>query len=63
VALPAVFDVELVGESAFVGAFKTPEDGVYGAAAVVAFEPPDTELEAANEVEAPAPVAPEDAFA
>jgi hypothetical protein len=63
VELLAAFEVEEVGESAFVGAFSTPEEGVYGAAAVVALEPADTELEAAKEVAAPAPLAPDDALA
>jgi hypothetical protein len=47
--------------SAFDGAVMTPEDGVYAAEAVVAFDPADEDPEAANEVEAPGPEPPEPA--
>jgi len=62
VELLAAFDVELAGLSAFSGAVSTPEEGVYAVVAVVAFEPADAELEAAKEVEAPAPDTPDDAL-
>ena len=56
------FEVETLPARAFDGAVNTPEVGVYAAAAVTEFEPADTELEEEYEVDAPAPVAPDDAF-
>jgi hypothetical protein len=63
VELLAAFEVERLEASAFDGAVRAPEEGVYAAVAVVALEPADTELEAAKDVEAPAPDAPDDALA
>ena len=47
----------------FAGALSAPEEGVYAAEAVVAFEPAETELELENELEAPGARAPDDALA
>jgi hypothetical protein len=47
---------------AFEGRVSTDEDGVYAAAAVVAFEPADDDPEDANDEEAPGPEVPEEAL-
>jgi hypothetical protein len=47
VELLAEFEVEALAVSAFDGATCTPDEGVYWAEAVVAFEPAETELVAA----------------
>ena len=58
-----LFDVDdVLRESAFVGGARVFAEGVYWAALVRAFDPADDDPEAANEVEAPVPVAPEEAF-
>jgi len=58
-----LFDVEgVVGESAFAGGVSVFADGVYWAELVSAFDPAEDDPEDANEVEAPVPVAPEDAL-
>jgi hypothetical protein len=58
-----VLDAEKgLGESAFVGGARTFADGVYSAGVVRALDPAELEPEAANEVEAPAPLAPADAL-
>ena len=56
------FAVEALAESALVGDVRVPADGVYSAVLVSAFEPAADDPEAAKDVDAPAPVAPEDAF-
>ena len=43
-------------------AASTPGDGEYSTAVVIAFEPADAEPEAAKELVAPGPVAPDEAF-
>jgi hypothetical protein len=48
---------------AFNGGVRTPDEGVNFTEAVRAFEPAAADPDDANELEAPAPVAPEDAFA
>src|ERR1700691_1240013 len=53
---------DALGESAFAGGARVFADGVYSAEAVSALDPAEDDPEDANEVEAPAPVAPEDAF-
>ena len=63
VALLAVFEAEVLGDSAFDGAVSEFEEGVYAAEAVVLLEPADAELDEANDVDAPAPLAPEDELA
>src|SRR5580692_5646368 len=50
------------GESAFAGGASVFAAGVYGAEAVSALDPAEDAPEEANEVEAPAPVAPADAL-
>ena len=58
-----LLDVEdAIGESAFAGGVNVFADGVYCAEAVSAFDPAEDAPEEANEVEAPAPVAPADAL-
>jgi hypothetical protein len=58
-----LFDVEgVVGESAFAGGARVFADGVYCAELVSAFDPAEEDPEDANEVEAPVPVAPEEAL-
>ena len=52
----------VVGESARAGGARVFADGVYCAELVSAFEPADDAPEEAKEVEAPAPVAPDDAL-
>ena len=49
--------------SAFVGAVRTPEEGVYGAAVVVAFEPAADDPEDAYDDDAPGPDPPEEVLA
>jgi len=62
--LTVVDPVELLlGESAFTGAVRTEEDGVYRAEVVVALEPAEADPEAANEDDAPGPEVPEEALA
>jgi hypothetical protein len=61
-AVAAVLDPGCVVASAFVEGVSTPLEGVYGADCVVAFEPAEADPDAAYEVDAPAPVAPDDAF-
>jgi hypothetical protein len=51
-----------LGESAFVGGVRIFADGVYCAEAVSALDPAELDPDDANEVEAPAPVAPADAL-
>jgi hypothetical protein len=63
VELVAEFEVVETGVSAFVGGVNTPDEGVYGALWVMAFEPAEAELAAENEVDAPGPDDPEDALA
>jgi len=53
---------ELLGESAFAGGASVFAEGVYCAELVSAFEPAEDDPEDANDVEAPAPDAPEEAF-
>jgi hypothetical protein len=58
-----LLDVEdELGESAFAGGASVFAAGVYCAEAVNAFDPAEGDAEAANEVDAPVPVAPEDAL-
>ena len=58
-----LFEVELVvGDRAFVGGVRVFAAGVYNAELVSAFDPAEDDPEDANDVEAPAPVAPEDAL-
>jgi hypothetical protein len=52
----------LVGDSAFAGGSSVFADGVYSAEPVNALEPAEDDPEDANEVEAPVPVAPAEAF-
>ena len=61
--LAPLFDVEDVpGESALAGGARVFAAGVYSAEDVSALEPAADAPEAANEVEAPVPVAPYDAL-
>ena len=60
-AAPVLAVVEV--DSAFVGAVSTFDEGVYWAVLVRAFDPAEAELDDENDVDAPAPLAPEDAFA
>ena len=53
---------EVLAESAFAGGVSVAADGVYSAEAVSAFDPAAEDPEDANEVEAPGPLAPEDAL-
>jgi hypothetical protein len=62
VELEVAFDEVVVAESTPEGAVSTPDEGVYAAEAVVVFEPAETEAEDAYEVEAPAPLDPEEAL-
>jgi hypothetical protein len=67
VVVPAEFAprfalVDAVGVSAFAGGARVFAAGVYCAVEVSPFDPAEDDPEAANEVEAPAPVAPADAF-
>jgi hypothetical protein len=55
--------VEVVPASTLAGRISTPEDGVYFTAVVSAFDPAAAEADDANEVAAPAPVAPADPLA
>jgi hypothetical protein len=48
--------------SAFVGGARVFADGVYSAEAVSALDPAEDDPEAANDVDAPEPDAPADAF-
>jgi hypothetical protein len=58
-----LFDAEdVLGESAFAGGASVFADGVYRAEAVSAFDPAEDDPEDANDVDAPDPLAPEDAF-
>ena len=58
-----LFEVEeVLGESAFAGGASVLAEGVYRAEPVSAFDPAEEDPEDANEVEAAAPVAPEDAL-
>ena len=59
---PVLDGVEALGESAFAGGASVFADGVYNADVVSAFDPAADAPEDANEVDAPAPVAPEDAL-
>ena len=59
---PPLDEEEEVGESAFAGGASVFADGVYSAEPVCAFEPAEDEPDAANDVEAPAPLAPDDAL-
>jgi hypothetical protein len=52
-----------VVDSAVDDGVSAPDDGVYLAACVVAFEPAEDDPDAANDVDAPAPVAPDEPFA
>jgi hypothetical protein len=54
--------VELLADSAFAGGIRVAADGVYCAELVSAFDPAEDDPEDANEVEAPVPVAPEEAL-
>jgi len=54
--------VEALVESAFAGGASVLAAGVYCAEDVKAFDPAEDDPEDAKEEEAPAPVAPEDAF-
>jgi hypothetical protein len=56
-------DELLLDESALEGGLRTPEEGVYGKAVVVAFDPAEAEPEAEKEEEAAGPDVPEDALA
>ena len=58
-----VFEADRLDESALAGGPKVFALGVYGAAAVMALEPAADDPEAAKDVEAPVPLAPEDVFA
>ncbi len=49
-------------DSAFEGGARMVDAGVYCADVVSAFDPAEAEAEAENEVAAPAPLAPEEAF-
>jgi hypothetical protein len=58
-----LFEVEeVLGESAFAGGASVLAEGVNTDEPVSAFDPAEEDPEAANEVEAAAPVAPEDAL-
>src|SRR5580658_457081 len=59
---PVLDAVELLGESAFAGGASVFADGVYSAELVSALEPAADDPDDANEVEAPVPVAPAEAF-
>ena len=59
---PVLDGVEALGESAFAGGASVLADGVYSTEVVSALEPAAEAPEEANEVDAPAPVAPEDAL-
>ena len=61
--LLAEFDVAELGLNALVGGVNTPDEGVNGAAWVMALEPAAAELEAENVVVAPGPDDPDDALA
>jgi hypothetical protein len=54
---------ELVDARAFTGGVRVFADGVYNALPVCAFDPAEEDPDDANEVEAPAPDAPDEAFA
>jgi hypothetical protein len=61
--LAPLFEVEeVLGESAFAGGASVLAEGVNRAEPVSAFDPAEEDPEDANEVEAAAPVAPEDAL-
>ncbi len=63
--IPAVRDEPLVDVapcSTVAGLFSTKEDGVYFTDEVSAFEPAAADADDENDVAAPAPVAPADAF-
>ena len=59
-----LLDVEVTAfaVSALAGGASVFADGVYGAEAVTEFNPAEDDPDDANDVEAPAPVAPDDAF-
>jgi hypothetical protein len=59
---PVLDGDEMLGDSAFAGGVSVFADGVYSAEPVSALEPAEDDPEDANEVEAPVPVAPEEAF-
>lgn len=61
--LLVVFEVEAVDDNTCEGAVSTPEEGVYGAVAVVVFDPAELELDDEYDVDALEPEVPEDAFA
>jgi len=64
-AIPAAGDepdVDVVPASTVAGLFNTFEVGVYFTEVVRAFEPAAAEADEENDVAAPAPVAPADAF-
>ena len=54
--------VEALAESAFAGGARVFADGVYSAEVVSALDPAEDAPEDVKEVEAPAPVAPDDAL-
>ena len=53
---------DVAGERALAGGARVFADGVYWAELVNAFDPAEEDPDAANEVEAPVPLAPEDAL-
>ena len=61
-AVLTVFGVVVVVVSAFGGAVRTAEDGVYSTEVVVALDPAAADADEENDVTALAPVAPDDAF-
>jgi hypothetical protein len=54
--------VLLVPASTVAGAASTPADGVYFTELLNAFDPADAEADDENDVTAPAPLAPDEAF-
>jgi hypothetical protein len=60
---PLLDAVAAVGESAVAGGARVLADGVYSAEPASAFDPAEDAPEDAKEEAAPAPVAPDDAFA
>jgi hypothetical protein len=62
VVAPRLGVADAFGVRAFVGGASVFAAGVYLAEEVSAFEPADDDPEAANEVDAPAPLAPDDAL-
>src|ERR1700733_12512300 len=55
--------VELAGDNAFVGGMRTPDEGVYGAEVVIAFDPAEEDPDDEKELAAPGPDVPDEALA